>query len=86
MRIGQEQVDTIGHYLSALEAREGLPIGSIRLLAIATETPAAVLALSGGGLSHPRLFGLLWGAEDLSRSLAPLAREMRPVVTHPHSR
>ncbi|MDN3519711.1 CoA ester lyase [Aquisalimonas lutea] len=65
----QEQVDTIGHYLSALEAREGLPIGSIRLLAIATETPAAVLALSGGGLSHPRLFGLLWGAEDLSAEL-----------------
>jgi len=35
----------VGHYLSALEAREGLAEGSTRVVVIATETPAALLSL-----------------------------------------
>jgi citrate lyase subunit beta / citryl-CoA lyase len=64
------------HYLSALEVREGRTPGSTRVIAIATETPQAVLSLGSypqalGG--HPavrtRLAGLTWGCEDLSAAM-----------------
>lgn len=38
-------VTEISHYITALEQREGLPVGSTKLLIIATETPAALLSL-----------------------------------------
>jgi citrate lyase subunit beta/citryl-CoA lyase len=69
-----EDVRTLDHYLSALEAASGLAPGTTRVVAIATETPAAVLALAehnGGGYTgvSPRLEGITWGAEDLSAAL-----------------
>jgi citrate lyase subunit beta / citryl-CoA lyase len=69
-----EDVRTLDHYLSALEAASGLPAGAVRIIAIATETPAAMLALAshahgGYGGSSPRLEGITWGAEDLSAAI-----------------
>jgi citrate lyase subunit beta/citryl-CoA lyase len=58
-----------GHYLSALEVREGLPRESIRILAVATETPAALFAMGSFAGCSPRLAALTWGAEDLSAAL-----------------
>ena len=43
---GPAELLRVSHWLDALEAREGLPPGGIRLLAVATETAAAVLGLS----------------------------------------
>ena len=69
-----EDVRTLDHYLAALEAASGLTPGAIRVIAIATETPGAMLALAdhahGGyaGLSA-RLDGITWGAEDLAAAL-----------------
>ena len=69
-----EDVRTLDHYLSALEVASGLVPGGIRIIAIATETPAAMLALANhadngyAGLSA-RLEGITWGAEDLSAAL-----------------
>src|SRR5215475_3218572 len=69
-----EDVRTLDHYLSALEAASGLPPDAIRIIAIATETPAAMLAVANhahtgyAGLS-PRLEGITWGAEDLSAAI-----------------
>ena len=69
-----EDVRTLDHYLSALEAASGLAPEGIRIIAIATETPAAMLALANhadngyAGLSA-RLEGITWGAEDLSAAL-----------------
>jgi citrate lyase subunit beta / citryl-CoA lyase len=64
---------TLDHYLTALEAAYGLSSGGIRVIAIATETPAAVLALaareSGSHVDSPRLAAITWGAEDLAASL-----------------
>ncbi|HEY7242663.1 MAG TPA: CoA ester lyase [Xanthobacteraceae bacterium] len=55
--------------LTACEAIAGLPDRSIRILAIATETAAALfLAGTYAGASN-RLVGLTWGAEDLSAEL-----------------
>jgi citrate lyase subunit beta / citryl-CoA lyase len=67
-------VRTLGDYLSALETAYGLTLGAIWVIAIATETPAAMLALAGhahggyAGLSA-RLEGITWGAEDLAAAL-----------------
>src|SRR5439155_1446377 len=61
-----EDVRTADHYLSAFEAAAGIPVGEIRIIAIATETPAAVFALGGYGDISPRLEAVTWGAEDLS--------------------
>lgn len=65
-----QEVDRLGYYLDALEAREGITAESTRILTVATETAAATLGL---GQQHhgtnPRLWGMLWGGEDLSATL-----------------
>jgi citrate lyase subunit beta / citryl-CoA lyase len=69
-----KDVRTLDHYLSALEAASALAHGAIRVIAIATETPAAMLALANhaqepyAGVSA-RLQGITWGAEDLAAAL-----------------
>jgi citrate lyase subunit beta / citryl-CoA lyase len=66
----------VGHYLSALEIREGLTEESTRLLVIATETPAALLTLGEytPEMAGKRLAGLTWGMEDLSAALGALGK------------
>ena len=61
-----EDLRTLDHYLSAMEAASALPRGRIRVIAIATETPAAMFALGGYGGVSPRLEAITWGAEDLA--------------------
>src|SRR3954453_22675622 len=60
-----EDLRTLDHYLLALEAASALPPGNIRVIAIATETPAAMFALGGYGAVSSRLEAITWGAEDL---------------------
>ncbi|MGH7061688.1 MAG: HpcH/HpaI aldolase/citrate lyase family protein [Stellaceae bacterium] len=64
-----DDVRTADHYLSAFEAACGAPLGAIRIVAIATETPQAVFALGGYAGISPRLEAITWGAEDLSASI-----------------
>src|SRR5438067_9000571 len=64
-----DDVRTLDHYLSAFEAAAEAPIGAIRIIAIATETPQAVFALGGYAGASPRLEAITWGAEDLSACL-----------------
>lgn len=59
----------LGHYLTALEAREGLKPGGIRIIPVATETARAVFALGSYAGCSARLAGMTWGAEDLSAAL-----------------
>lgn len=68
--VGPEDVLRLSHHLEALEVREGIAAGAIRVLPVATETAAAPFRLgnyAAAGLS--RLAGLTWGAEDLSAAL-----------------
>src|SRR5215831_4102935 len=65
-----EDLRVLDHYLSALEAAAAVPMGGIRVIAIATETPAAMFALSGYGGVSTRLEAITWGAEDLAACLA----------------
>jgi citrate lyase subunit beta/citryl-CoA lyase len=64
-----EDLRTVDHYLSAFEAASGMPSGTVRVIAIATETPAAMFALGGYAGVSPRLEAITWGAEDLAACL-----------------
>ena len=66
---GAHDIVRIGHYLDALEQKAGMTIGTVRLMVVATETPAAMFALGSYAPAHPRLVGLTWGAEDLAAAI-----------------
>jgi citrate lyase subunit beta/citryl-CoA lyase len=59
----------LDHYITALEQREGVAPGSIRIMAVSTETPQALFAFDSYRNASPRLAGLTWGAEDLSTAI-----------------
>ncbi|RQP05423.1 MAG: CoA ester lyase [Paracoccus sp. BP8] len=67
---GPEDVAIASNYLAALALKAGMQSDTIGILAVATETAAAPFAL---GQYHrtalPRLWGLTWGAEDLSSAI-----------------
>ena len=70
--------------LDELEHGHGLRPGSIRILPIATETPAALFAIGGFAQVGARLAGLTWGAEDLSTVIgATTTREPDGAWTSP---
>lgn len=66
---GGEDVRRLAHMLDGAEAVLGLPAGSTRIVAVATETPQAVLSMAGYAGCSPRLWGLMWGGEDLAGAL-----------------
>lgn len=67
---GPADVVRLSHCLDALEVRDGVMQGHIRIVAVATETPAAPLRLfEFSGARIARLVGLNWGAEDLSAAI-----------------
>jgi citrate lyase subunit beta/citryl-CoA lyase len=71
---GGGDVALVGAYLAALEAREGVPSGSIRILPIVTELATALFDMgSYARLAGPRLCGMLWGAEDLATDVGASA-------------
>jgi citrate lyase subunit beta/citryl-CoA lyase len=66
---GAADIERIGHYLDAFEAKAGMASGSVKFASVATETPKAMFALGSYAPAHPRLIALTWGAEDLSAAL-----------------
>jgi citrate lyase subunit beta/citryl-CoA lyase len=63
-------VNRLADYLSALEAREGLAVGSTRILSVATETAASLLTFHTYlDRPTPRLAAMTWGGEDLAAAL-----------------
>mgnify|MGYP001283241273 CR=1 FL=1 len=78
--VGQADLDLLSHYLDALEAREGMEAGATRILTIATESAAAILALTAAPARHARLVGHSWGGEDLMADLGALAKGPSPGV------
>ncbi len=78
--VGQADLDRLALWLDAFEAREGIEIDSTRILTIATESAAAVLALSASPARHVRLMGHSWGGEDLMADLGALAKGPAPGV------
>jgi len=66
---GPETLRVLDNLITALEARHGTPLGEIKLMPVATETPLAVLSLNFYRDPPPRLVAMTWGAEDLSAAL-----------------
>jgi citrate lyase subunit beta/citryl-CoA lyase len=65
---GPTQVQRLAHMLDALEAAYELEPGRTRILAIVTETAASLFGLGQYRGCSERLWGMMWGAEDLAAS------------------
>jgi citrate lyase subunit beta/citryl-CoA lyase len=63
----------LGHCLDALEARAGMPGGSVSILPVATETAQAMLNMQSFAGPVARLAGVTWGAEDLSAAIGAVS-------------
>ena len=77
-------VARVDAYLSALEARDGIRVGSLRILPIVTESAAALFEM--GSYAHeagPRLCGMLWGGEDLATDIGASANRVDGSYTPP---
>jgi citrate lyase subunit beta/citryl-CoA lyase len=70
---GPQALQIVDAHLITAETEAGLPIGGIKLLPVATETPTAVLSLQDYRSPPPRLAGITWGAEDLAAALGAAA-------------
>jgi citrate lyase subunit beta/citryl-CoA lyase len=70
-----DDVIRLGQHLDRLEASNGMPAGEIQIMPVATETPEAIFGLGSYAMSAPRLYGLTWGAEDLSAAVGALANK-----------
>ena len=64
-----EDVESLGYRLGTYEAEHEHPVGSTKILPIATEIPAALFQLDSYASCGPRLAGLTWGAEDLAAAI-----------------
>ncbi len=65
---GRDDAVRLDHYLTAFEAAAGAAIGSTRVMLLATEEPASMLAI-GSYAGVPRVAAMSWGAEDLATAL-----------------
>ncbi len=75
---GAADISQLHHYLTALEAANGIPMGQTLIAALVTETAAAMFKTGEYAGDYPgktRLVAMSWGAEDLSSALG--AREQR---------
>src|ERR1700758_2127378 len=82
---GIEDVDLIAHYVDALEVATGVALGHVKLLVVATETPAAMIGLNVYARKNKRLVAMTWGGEDLSAALGALTpREADGSWTFPY--
>ncbi len=70
---GAEDAVRLEHWLEAFEAVFSLGRGSTLIVPIVTETPAATLRLASYVGCSRRVWGLLWGAEDLAGSIGAAA-------------
>ncbi len=66
---GSEDVAELAGRVALLEPEAG----HTGILVVATETIASVLSLTADRWAHPRLRGMLWGAEDLATDLGATA-------------
>ena len=67
--LNAKDAQQLDHCLSALEVREGLELGSTRIIPVATEVPGALFDLQSYAGASTRLQGLTWGAEDLATAV-----------------
>jgi citrate lyase subunit beta / citryl-CoA lyase len=78
-------VDRLAGLLDDVERTHGIPVGETRIIPIATEVPAALLAMPTFETVSARVEAITWGAEDLSAVVGSAAtREPNGVWTSPY--
>jgi citrate lyase subunit beta/citryl-CoA lyase len=65
---GRHDVETLDHFLTALEAANGIAQGATKVIVLVTETAEAMYT-TGDYKGAPRVVALTWGAEDLADSI-----------------
>ncbi len=81
---GGRDVAHVDTYLAALEVREGIRVGSLRILPIVTEFAAALFEMpSYAREAGPRLCGMMWGGEDLATDIGASANRIDGLYTPP---
>lgn len=70
---GAQHIVHLSHCLDALEARAEMSADPVRIVPVATETPQAMLDMTGFRAPLPRLAGVTWGAEDLSAAIGAVS-------------
>ncbi len=81
---GPDQVRRLGHMLDAFEAAHGLEAGRTQILAIVTETAGSLFGLGTYRGCSPRLWGMMWGAEDLAASFGATANREGGTLLSPY--
>jgi citrate lyase subunit beta/citryl-CoA lyase len=82
---GMQDIELISNYVDVLEVANGLTPGHVKLLVVATETPAAMIGFAGYAVPNRRLIAMTWGAEDLGAALGALSnKESDGSWTFPH--
>lgn len=66
---GGADVTRLSKLLDTLEKKAGMGSAAVKIITVATETPAAMFNLGTYAPAEPRLIGLTWGAEDLAAAI-----------------
>lgn len=77
-------VRRLGFYLDAFEAAYAHRHGITRILAIVTETARSIAGLSTYPDCSPRLWGMLWGGEDMAADLGAFGNRRDGRYTGPY--
>jgi citrate lyase subunit beta/citryl-CoA lyase len=72
---GTQDIELISNYVDALEVASGVTPGHVKLLVVATETPAAMIGFASYATPSDRLVAMTWGAEDLGAALGALSNK-----------
>src|SRR5256714_6612252 len=72
---GMQDIELISNYVDVLEVATGVTPGHVKLLVVATETPAAMIGLASYAAPSRRLIAMTWGAEDLGAALGALSNK-----------
>lgn len=80
---GGGDVAELGVRIAACEQAQSIPDGTTQIIAIATETAAAVFGLGTYARSSPRLSALAWGVEDLAADIGAQANRADGDWTEP---
>jgi citrate lyase subunit beta/citryl-CoA lyase len=72
---GAQDIELISNYVDVLEVAAGVPSGHVKLLVVATETPAAMIGFASYATPSRRLVAMTWGAEDLAAALGALTNK-----------
>jgi citrate lyase subunit beta/citryl-CoA lyase len=70
-----DDVIQLSYYLDAFERQNEIETGRIKILPVATETPQSLFSLGDFRRCGRRLYGLTWGAEDLSATIGASANK-----------